>query len=440
MTEYITRCFNLQIKQTDIEYRTFDNLMYLSKNLYNVCLYVERQLFFKKRDCEDPVEKEKLRAFMPYEELCKSLQNSNQVDYRALPAKLSQHICKQVTNDYKSFFVKWKNGDHTCRIPHYKHKTKGRNRIAYDYQMFSKREIREGYIKLTGTDIRIKIPDEISQHKIQEVHVTPTRCGVLTLSFIYRMPAPQLKEDNGNYMGIDLGVRNLAAVVYSDGSAPTLYDGNKIKSYNQYYNKKISSLQSETAKKVRKNIPYSRQMKRILKKRNNCISDTLHKVSGDIVETAVNKNVNTIVMGYNSKWKQKPELGGKNNQNFCLIPHHRLIAMIKYKAEEKGINVICHEESYTSKCSFPDNESIEKHESYKGKRAPRGIFTTSWGFRLNSDVNGALNILKKAKPMFNANCIKPGIVGLANPLRKCMQSGVLTFKSKPAGYDYSLAV
>ena len=111
MTEYITRCFNLQIKQTDIEYRTFDNLMYLSKNLYNVCLYVERQLFFKKRDCEDPVEKEKLRAFMPYEELCKSLQNSNQVDYRALPAKLSQHICKQVTNDYKSFFVKWKNGD-----------------------------------------------------------------------------------------------------------------------------------------------------------------------------------------------------------------------------------------------------------------------------------------------------------------------------------------
>ena len=181
-------------------------------------------------------------------------------------------------------------------------------------------------------------------------------------------------------------------------------------------------------------------MKRILKKRNNCISDTLHKVSGDIVETAVNKNVNTIVMGYNSKWKQKPELGGKNNQNFCLIPHHRLIAMIKYKAEEKGINVICHEESYTSKCSFPDDESIEKHESYKGKRAPRGIFTTSWGFRLNSDVNGALNILKKAKPMFNVNSIKPGIVGLANPLRKCMQSGVLTFKSKPAGYDYSLAV
>ena len=63
------------------------------------------------------------------------------------------------------------------------------------------------------------------------------------------MPDPQLREDNGIYMGIDSGVRNLAAVVYSDGSTPTVYDGNKIKSYNQYCNKKIAFLQSETAKK-----------------------------------------------------------------------------------------------------------------------------------------------------------------------------------------------
>ena len=37
-------------------------------------------------------------------------------------------------------------------------------------------------------------------------------------------------------------------------------------------------------------------MKRILKKRNNCISDTLHKVSGDIVETAVKRLCYGIVL------------------------------------------------------------------------------------------------------------------------------------------------
>jgi transposase len=39
--------------------------------------------------------------------------------------------------------------------------------------------------------------------------------------------------------------------------------------------------------------------------------------------------------------------------------------MIKHKAEEKGVNVICHEESYTSGCSFPDNESTDHHETTK---------------------------------------------------------------------------
>lgn len=38
---------NLQIKQTVIEHRTSDNLTYLSQNLHNVCLYAERQQFFR---------------------------------------------------------------------------------------------------------------------------------------------------------------------------------------------------------------------------------------------------------------------------------------------------------------------------------------------------------------------------------------------------------
>lgn len=42
--------------------------------------------------------------------------------------------------------------------------------------------------------------------------------------------------------------------------------------------------------------------------------------------------------------------------------------MIEYKARKVGLNVIKHEESYTSKCSFLDLEDIKKHEVYKGKR------------------------------------------------------------------------
>ena len=55
-------------------------------------------------------------------------------------------------------------------------------------------------------------------------------------------------------------------------------------------------------------------------------------------------------------------------------------------------------ESYTSICSFYDNEEIKYHRNYLGKRMTRSLFKTKEGKIINADINGALNILKKGKP------------------------------------------
>ena len=52
-----------------------------------------------------------------------------------------------------------------------------------------------------------------------------------------------------------------------------------------------------------------------------------------------------------------------------------------YILNDLGIEVFLQEESYTSKCSFIDNESIEYHTTYKGKRMNRGLFVSSEGIR-----------------------------------------------------------
>ena len=70
-----------------------------------------------------------------------------------------------------------------------------------------------------------------------------------------------------------------------------------------------------------------------------------------------------------------------------------------------GITVYVTEESYTSKCSFLDNEDVCKHEVYKGKRIKRGLFKTSDGRLINADINGALNILKKVIGKFDYDSI-----------------------------------
>ena len=100
-------------------------------------------------------------------------------------------------------------------------------------------------------------------------------------------------------------------------------------------------------------------------------------------------------MGKNDGWKQEMNIGKVNNQNFVNVPFNLLINMLKYKSQLEGINFILNEESYTSKCSFLDNESINKHNKYKGSRIKRGLFISSTGKIINADLNGSLNILRK---------------------------------------------
>ena len=58
-----------------------------------------------------------------------------------------------------------------------------------------------------------------------------------------------------------------------------------------------------------------------------------------------------------------------------------------------------------------DLEPIKKHSKYLGKRIKRGLFKSSTGKLINSDVNGAFNILRKeVSNLFKKN--KDGIEGL----------------------------
>ncbi|AKB74350.1 hypothetical protein MSLAZ_1089 [Methanosarcina lacustris Z-7289] len=94
-------------------------------------------------------------------------------------------------------------------------------------------------------------------------------------------------------------------------------------------------------------------------------------------------------------------MGRKTNQMFVQLPLAKLIEiieMIQYKAQEVNIEVILQEESHTSKCSFLDNEPVEHRAKYVGRRVKRGLFKSATGIIINADVNGALNIIRKATP------------------------------------------
>ncbi|WP_202223385.1 IS200/IS605 family accessory protein TnpB-related protein [Okeania sp. KiyG1] len=158
-----------------------------------------------------------------------------------------------------------------------------------------------------------------------------------------------------------------------------MINGRPLKSINQYYNKVKSFLQS----KLREN-QSSKRLKNFVIKENLKSKIILRIASRLIINTLINQKIGTLIIGHNQEWKQKINLGKRNNQNFVSVPYNRLIEMLCYKAKMVGINVILTEESYMSKASFIDNYLIpvynksEKNQvTFSGKRIKRGLYSTA---------------------------------------------------------------
>lgn len=205
-----------------------------------------------------------------------------------------------------------------------------------------------------------------------------------------------LNLNSNRIVGIDLGLNNTVSIVNNVGLKPAIIKGGIVKSINQFYNKQYAKYKRIKDKQKLKF--ETKRLQILTKKRNNKINNIFHKISRTIINYCIENKCGTIIIGYNSTWKQKINIGKINNQKFVQIPFMKLISQIKYKSELIGINVILEKESFTSKCSFLDQESIKEQRTYAGKRICRGLFSTKTGIIINADVNAAYNILKKAVP------------------------------------------
>ena len=195
---------------------------------------------------------------------------------------------------------------------------------------------------------------------VQQVRVVP-RNNFIVVEVLYKVDCKIINRSTKSYCSVDLGLNNLITCAFPSDK-PLIVNGRPLKSINSYYNKNKSRLQS-LLKDGRKT---SNRIQSLTLKRNNKITDYLHKASKMFVNQLVSKGIADVVVGYNKEWKQGINIGKVNNQNFVSIPHYRLLNMLTYKCELEGIALHITEESYTSKCSFLDSEAVCKHGVYKG--------------------------------------------------------------------------
>ena len=376
------------IKRTHPFYNECDRLCFQSKNIYNQGLYNVRQHYFNTKTY--------LNYYGNYD-LTKT-----QECYDYLPKKVFTQTLRHVDMVFKSFFALLKNKSVKNKIPKYLDKVDGRYVTIFTKQAIGLREFKKtGKLRLSQTVIYI-VTKLIDFSSLKEVRIVP-RTHHYVIEVIY-----QVKEnthcDNGKYASIDLGLNNLATVAFNEGSKPLIVNGRPLKSINQYYNKKKAQYQSRLKGGKRT----SKRIYKLTDKRNNKVTDYLHKASRLLVNQLVSQGITTLVIGKNKNMKQDINIGKVNNQNFVQLPIMRFADLMRYKCELEGINVLFNEESYTSKCSFLDGEPICKHDKYIGKRVKRGLFVSRNGIKINADVNGAYNIMLKAVP----NAFADGIGGV----------------------------
>lgn len=363
------------------------SLCKVSKNLYNQALYIV------KKELKDN------NKWVGYSYLNKELQTTKnlegEINYRLLKAQVSQQCLKTLDKNIKSYIRSIKDYSKNKekykgqpKFPKYKRDV---NQLIYTNQSCT---IKNGFIYL-DKKTKIKIPqfekffDKFK--KFQQVRIIPKMNKTFNVEIVYIDEEIKAKElDNNLYASIDLGVDNIATMIIPNEN-PILFNGRQVKAKNQYFNKKISKLTSE----LTNNKKTSKQIRNLYNKRDNQLSDIFHKLSRMIVNKMISNKIGNIVVGYNKGWKDSINIGKRNNQTFVQISYGKFIDYLKYKCEMVGINLIIHEESYTSKCDALAQEEIKKHETYLGKRVKRGLFQSSIGKLINADVNGSLNILRK---------------------------------------------
>lgn len=370
-----------------------------SGKLYNSGVYFARQTFFKtgllltgKFDLvyEPTVGKSQIAQSLP-----------------STPAQQTLLSVAEAFKSYKGLRELWFKGQ-LQDLPKPPNYLKGSKlfKVAYPNSGGQKPKIVNGQLQFSlgltvkrwfGVDnFRLPMPTNLNATKVKEWTILPKN-GAFYLEASYELTGVQtfLGVDD-QALSIDLGTAdNLAACVDTLGNS-FLIDARAMKAFNQYWNKQIA-----TRKEKKPEGYWDAWLDRVTRKRNHRMRDGINKAARIIVNHCLKYGIGTIVLGWNKGFKCNANMGRLNNQKFVQIPLGKLKDRIEQLCNLYGIKLVITEESYTSKASYLDGDSLpkygEKPDGWKasGRRTKRGLYKSKNGSLVNADLNGAANIMSK---------------------------------------------
>ncbi|MFR7486197.1 RNA-guided endonuclease InsQ/TnpB family protein [Anaerobutyricum hallii] len=354
--------------------------------------------------------------FLSYTVLDAIFKYTDHPTYRRMNSQVNQNAIKKTVKSWKSYFQLRK--DYAIHPEKYKARPRIPGYVknpamtaAYTNQ--TAKFIRKdgcAYLRFVNHKQPVLVGREslYSDMTYVKTEVKPQYGGYsILLTFKEDIILPEVPKFPKRILGIDVGVDNFCAVANNFVGTPFLIKGGAIKSMNQNFNKERARLLSEVTKgsDSTHSVKKTKQLHTLSRRRETRLRDFFYKTAWYLVRYAKRQQVEVIVAGHNEDQKQNICIGRQNNQNFVSIPFCRFLDILRYTAAKAGIPVVLREESYTSKASLLDLDAIPAYKkgdtinhTFSGKRVHRGLYKTNSGFFINTDINGAGNILRKEYP------------------------------------------
>ena len=302
---YLTVCQQLKHLSKD-EFLILRELCRTAKNLTNQAIYQVRQHYFEHS------------RYLPYEKNYAILKTSE--NYRLLNSNMAQQILKEVDGSFKSFFGLLKlakQGKYpfsSCRLPKYLPKDGYATLIV-------------GFVRLNGNrfvlpysaayrkhhkPVTITIPPVLADKTIKEIRIIPKAdARFFEIQYTYQVEAAQRNLNPTHALAIDFGIDNLMTAVSNRGES-FLIDGKRLKSINQWFNKRNTCLQS-----VKDKQHYGKKTTRrqavLQRKRNNQVRDYMGKAAKQVVTYCIRNDIGTLIVGYNTTFQRSSDLGRQMN-------------------------------------------------------------------------------------------------------------------------------
>ena len=313
-------------------------------------------------------------------------------EYKTLNSKACQRICKEVYSSYRSFFRLVKK-DKTAKPPRKVENVEQFHTIAFNQSGW--KFIDGNIVRLNGITLQYKGMDNVdfTALNVKEVRLKKKN-GKYMLDVTHEKEIEEPKEikSENKVLAIDLGLKELATGVDNLGKVVVLK--NKAARIDKYFAKEISKVKSKLSKKQKNSRSWTKlnkTKKRLYKRRNTQVRDTLHIQSRRLADM----NYKTIVVGDLSvkKLMSKKDINSKKKnvrKGFQETAIDRFMEYLTYKCLARHNEVITLSERWTTQTNcltgklFKEKVGLSDREVWLNETVC-----------IDRDLNAAINIMRR---------------------------------------------